>query len=132
MPHLLDLDIAILHLSGERSVDEVVRVFIPNGIAISVITYMEVLQGILSSDQIRSAQISFDSFVAGIPVLPVSVEIAEHCAVLRNDLKRREKRVRPRSLDLLVASTAIFHRLTLVTKNARDYDDIDGLDLLVP
>ncbi|HUZ03134.1 MAG TPA: hypothetical protein VMU89_22540, partial [Thermomicrobiaceae bacterium] len=55
--------------------------------------------------------------------------VARRCAELREELRRQDRRVRARALDLMVAATALQYDLTLVTRNIADYDDVPGLVL---
>jgi len=54
--------------------------------------------------------------------LPVDRAVAERAGRIR-----RTSRIR--LPDALIAATAIEHRLTLVTRNARDFDEVKGLRL---
>jgi len=60
----------------------------------------------------------------------VTREVAERCAEIRAELTRRQRRVRPRALDLIAAATALEYGLTLVTRNTADYQDIPDVLLL--
>lgn len=129
MAYLIDSDWTIDHLSDIGVATELLTGLAIDGIAISVITYMEVYQGVLRSPNLEAAQARFDVFLDGIVVLPLSTAVARRCARLRNHLKQRGKRVNARALDLLIAATALEHDLTLVTRNTGDYDDIPELKL---
>jgi predicted nucleic acid-binding protein len=100
-----------------------------DGIAISMVTYMEVLQGRIRSPNPEEARAKLDAFLAAVPVLPFSPEVAQRCAQLRETLRSQQRRVNARALDLITAATALEHGLTLVTRNIADYRDIHGLDL---
>jgi tRNA(fMet)-specific endonuclease VapC len=127
MAYLIDSDVVIDHLADEADALHLLDRLSPAGIAISVITYMEVYQGVLvNPDRIR-AERKFDDFLAAVPIASFSVQIARRCARLRAELQRQRKRVCPRALDLLTAATALEHDLVLVTRNVADYDDIPGL-----
>ena len=67
-----------------------------------------------------------------IRILVVSRPIAERAATIRLDLRRQKRLVNDRALDILIAATAMEHRLILVTRNVRDYSDIPGLQLHQP
>jgi predicted nucleic acid-binding protein len=90
---------------------------------------MEVYQGIARSSDHENVLGQFETFLEEIPVLPFSLAIARQCARLREHLKRQNKRVNPRALDLIIAATALEHDLTLVTRNINDYNDIPNLKL---
>ncbi len=61
-----------------------------------------------------------------------SLTVAKRCALLREQLKQEQKRVKSRALDLINAAIALEHDLTLVTRNSEDYQDIPGLQLYPP
>jgi len=48
---------------------------------------------------------------------------------VRSELRRKGRSVRQRAFDIVIAATALTHRLTLVTRNTADYRAIDGLNL---
>jgi predicted nucleic acid-binding protein len=78
------------------------------------------------------AEREFDEMFAGVPLLPLSKEVARRCSLLRETLKQQGKRVNQRALDLIIAATAIEYDTTLVTRNIDDYADIPGLKLYRP
>ena len=129
MAYLLDTDVLIDHLAELPAATELIDRLAPAGIAISIISYMEVYQGILRSPDRQTAEATFADFIASTPILPFSPTVARRCAELREQLRQDGKRVRPRALDLLTAAIALEHGLTLVTRNTHDYDDIPDLDL---
>jgi predicted nucleic acid-binding protein len=124
--YLVDSDVVIDHVNGDASALRLLDRLATAGLAVSTVTYMEVYPGYLRSGD-PAVRTKFDTFMAGIEIIPFSVEIARRCAELREGL-RRGRRFRPRALDLITAATALEHGLTLVTRNRDDYDDIPGLD----
>lgn len=130
--YLLDSDIPIDHLDHLPAVVDFVGGLTADGIAISVISYMEVRHGILRRHDSTTGLVALGNLVAGLAQLEVTLEVATRCAGSRADLQRRGKAVRTRALDLLIAATAIEHNLTLVTRNVADYQDVAGLLLLTP
>jgi predicted nucleic acid-binding protein len=102
------------------------------GVAMSIITYMEVYQGTLRGPDPRFAQAQFEHVLDEIPILPFSLAVAQGCARLREDLKGRGRRVRDRAFDLVIAATAIEYGLQLVTRNRADFADIPKLALYQP
>src|SRR5262245_20628702 len=129
MAYLLDSDIVIAYFAGDFATKQIVDPLFASGASISMVTYMEVLQGTIESVSPKDAQDAFDDFLSGVPILPFSTEVARRCADRRSDLKRQAKRVRSRALDLITAATALHHGLTLLTRNTADYQDISGLTL---
>src|SRR5437764_13378511 len=129
MPYLIDSDLVIDHLANVKEATHLLEQLEPEGIAISIITYMEAYQGVSRSPQPQRAQGKFQAFLATVPILPFSLSVAERCAKLREQLRQEGKRVKARALDLMNAAIALEHNLTLVTHNREDYADIPDLDL---
>ena len=129
MPYLIDTDLVIDHLANITEANQLLDKLAPEGIAISMITYMEAYQGVVRSPNVQQARAKFQIFRRSVPVLPFSLSVAKRCAVLREQLKTEQKRVKARALDLINAAIAIEHHLTLVTRNVKDYQDIPDLHL---
>jgi len=129
MPYLIDTDLVIDHLANVTEANQLLEHLAPEGIAISMITYMEAFQGVVRSPHGKEARAKFQTFRRSVPVLPFSLSVAKRCAVLREQLKTEQKRVKARALDLINAAIALEHDLTLVTRNVKDYQDIPDLHL---
>ena len=130
MAYLIDSDWVIDHLANVPEATQLFDELSEMGrLAISVVTYMEVYEGILRSPDPARAEEQFQMFVSAVPVLPFSPAIAVRCALLRHELRQTGKRVNSRALDLVIAATALEHDLTLVTRNTNDYKDIPDLTL---
>jgi len=128
--YLVDSDVSIDFLGRRLEIVSLFDQLLPAGIAISVVTYMEMYQGNLRSGSYEESMGALQRFLLTVPALPVTMEVAGRCAEIRSDLQRRGRSIRPRALDLLIAATAIEHDLTLVTRNVADYGDVQGLRLL--
>lgn len=129
MAYLYDSDILIDFLVGDPPTVGLVTSLLPAGGYVSVINYIEVLQGVLAGPDPVTMEAKLDGFLADVPLVSVSPEIGRRCARLRRDLAQQGKRVRQRGLDLVVAATALKNGLTLVTRNKADYHDIPRLNL---
>lgn len=90
---------------------------------ISVITVLELEQGVLSAGRRDAEQASvlrqwLDGHVitsfAG-RVLPIDTEVARRCALLHVPNPRGER-------DALIAATALVHAMTVVTRNVADFE----------
>ena len=132
MPYLVDTDWLIDHLANVPEALRLLDRLAQEGIAISIITYMEAYQGVLRSPDPEEAQSKLRAFVDAVPVLPLSAAVAQRCAHLRETMRRQGKRVNARALDLIIASTALEYDLTLVTRNTEDYADVPDLKLYRP
>lgn len=132
MSYLLDSDILIDFLAGNESIKEAVRGFTEDGVAISVVSYLEALQGFfkLDDDDVEESIAIFSRQLGYIAVVAVNLNVGQTCAKIRYGLARAKRRFRNRSLDLLIAATAIEYGFTLVTRNRADYHDIPGLTMV--
>ena len=124
MAYLVGSDWVIDYLAGVSDALDLLDRLADERIAISIVTYMEVHQGVERSEDPLKAEQQLSAFVASVPLLAISPAVARRCATLREALRRQGKRVNNRALDLLIAATAIEHGLTLVTRNVEDYADI--------
>ena len=127
MAYLIDTDVVIDQLARDPATVAMLDQLAPAGLVISMVTYMEVLQGILEGPDSAFKESEFDLFTEEVPIAVFSRRVARRCAQLRVDLKRQQRRVRPGAIDLLTAATALEHGYTLVTRNRADYADVPGL-----
>jgi tRNA(fMet)-specific endonuclease VapC len=132
MPYLVDTDLLIDHLAHTPQANQLLDRIAPEGIAISIITYMEAYQGVVRSPNPQEARTKLQAFRRSVPVLPFSLSVAKRCAILREHLRKEQKRVKSRALDLMNAAIALEHDLTLLTRNVEDYNDIPDLKLYQP
>ena len=129
MPYLIDSDVVIDHLADVSTATTLLEQLAAEGIAVSIITYMEAYQGVLRSPHPTKARKQFEAFLETVPVLPFSQACAKRCAQLREALHKEGKRVKARALDLMTAAIALEFGLSLVTRNVEDYKDIPDLKL---
>lgn len=127
MSYLIDSDYLADCLINRRDAVETIEDLERFGLSISVINYLEVLEGIRGSQDPRRGQRAMRAILRRVRFLVLSRPVAERAATIRLDLRRQKRQVNERSFDILVAATAIEHDLTLVTRNTRDYADIPGL-----
>jgi tRNA(fMet)-specific endonuclease VapC len=124
MTYLVDSNWIILALHGETQAVDFLESLMSDGVAISMVSYMEVFQGLEREIDPPAAIAQFERLLDQIPILPFSAEVARRCAVVRETLKNQHRRVNARALDLINAATALEYDLTLVTQNIEDYKDL--------
>ncbi|MGH2559136.1 MAG: type II toxin-antitoxin system VapC family toxin [Thermomicrobiales bacterium] len=129
MSFLLDTDWTIDFLGGRPPAQALVAQLLRQDLAISIVTYMEVLEGIRGRPVPKPREREFRRFLKSIRVITLGRPIAVRAADIRVDLRRRKRPVDDRALDILIVATAIEHNLILVTRNTRDYEDIPDLRL---
>src|ERR671918_3198359 len=101
MPYLIDSNLVIDHFSEVSQASQLLQDLAEEGIAISIITYMEAFQGVERSPSSEEAHDKFHGFAGSALILPFSVAVAERCARLREALRSQNKRVNSRALVLL-------------------------------
>jgi len=114
------------------SLTTVMEAIAPEGAAISVITYGEMMEGVLF-DRKGQPALNFqrwERFIEPFDVLNVTQGIAEVWASVRGLLRSRGLLILDN--DLIIASTALHLDLTVVTLNKRDFGRVDGLSLFIP
>lgn len=132
MRYLLDTTVIIPFLVGDQKATDLVSRLTADGVAVSILSYLEAYQGVIEASDPEAARRAFNKLFVTIPVLPVRPADARRCAALRAMLKKQGKNPRRRGFDLVIAATALEHGLELVTHNTRDFADIPGLALLHP
>lgn len=98
-------------------------------VALSAVTVEEVSFGLAWKPNPR-IQLWFEEFLdTHCEVLPVTAEIARRSGEIRGDLQARGQT--RSSADMIIASTAQEHQLTVVTRNVRDFEGC-GVSILNP
>jgi len=126
--YLIDSDVVVDWLNGKDSATLLLATLIPDGLAISLITYGEIYEGIYFGRDPKASEAGFRRFLHGVRVLPLNRPIVRRFSFIRGDLRRRGQRIG--DLDILIGATTLHHDLTLVTGNADHFERIDGLRLL--
>lgn len=125
--YLADTDWVIDYLLGRQAAIESLEIMLPAGLAISIIAYAEVYQGIyFGRNPIQSEQ-SFLALLARIDLLLITESIARHAARVRGRLKQQGLPIA--MTDIFIAATAIEHDLELVSRNLRHFQRIPELRL---
>ncbi|MGI8477888.1 MAG: type II toxin-antitoxin system VapC family toxin [Thermomicrobiales bacterium] len=132
MSHLIDTDWVIDFLKGEREAEALFQRLLTGGIAISIITYLEVMEGIRRGRDPKPQALGFRRMLKRSAVNGISRSVAEQAADIRIALRGAQRSIDIRGYDILIAATAIEHGLIMVTRNTRDYRDKPGLRLYDP
>ena len=83
-------------------------------IAISVLTRAEILHGMREHERERTMRV-----LNGIPALVVDIPIADLAGEFLRQYKQRG--INLELTDAVIAATAVYHNLTLVTLNRKDF-----------
>ena len=125
MKHLVDTDWVVDYLKGKQLIVERLKTLAPDGLAISLITYGEIYEGIYYGRDPQRHELGFRNFLSGVTVLPLTPTIMRQFARLRGELRGKGQLIG--DPDLLIAATALHHDLTLLTHNSRHFTRIPGL-----
>jgi tRNA(fMet)-specific endonuclease VapC len=121
--YLLDTDTCIYALRHDPGVRSQMESVTPDDVAISAMNEAELWYGALNSQHPGKHTRDVEAFLEPIAVLAFDVEAAREHARLRMALKNKPIGER----DLVIASVALVHRLTIVTHNQREFGRIPGL-----
>ena len=127
MSYLVDTDWVADALHGRAAAVELLTSIAQQGLAISLVTYGEIYEGILYGRDPRAAERGFRQFLRQVDVLLLTRSIMRRFAQIRGDLRRRGQLIG--DPDIVIAATALHHTLTLVTRNRPDFGRIPGLQL---
>jgi tRNA(fMet)-specific endonuclease VapC len=128
MKYLIDTDWVINHLKGENRVVSKLEELVPEGVAISVISLAEIYEGVYySKDPVKSQQLLEEFLAPDLKVLNVDQEVCKIFGKERGRLRQQKKMIS--DFDLLIASTCLYHNLTLLTNNRRHYEMVQGLNM---
>jgi tRNA(fMet)-specific endonuclease VapC len=126
-PSMLDTDILSEFFRGNpnviANVDAYLREF--GTINISIITYYEVLNGLLYKDAKKQLS-KFEEFVSLNTVIPLTTRMARTAAIIQADFKKKGNPIG--HTDTLIAGIAISSELQLITNNTKHFKRIKGLE----
>lgn len=123
------LDTSVL-VDAERTGELLAHVPEDADVAIAAITLAELGAGAeLGAPRRRAARAAFLARVAAIPLVHYDAEVALVHARLLAEVHRRGT---PRGAhDLIIAASAVATDRAVVTRDARGFADLDGLDVIV-
>ena len=117
---LVDTDVLIWHLRGyaqaTRRLDQL------NGLTLSAVTYLEVLQGMRNKAELAAVKKMLERRSA--TVLPLTDAITQQAVALMESLTLSHGL---QMGDALIAATALEHRLPLLTGNVKHFAAIEHL-----
>ena len=125
---LLDTDICI-HLLNARDVELLKRfqAHSPLELALCSVVYAELLWGARNSARKTDNLNRVRHFAEPLQSLPFDDESAECYGVIRADLAARGTPIGPN--DTLIAAIAVASQATLVTRNLREFQRVEGLQI---
>ena len=125
--YLLDTDTVIYCLKGDQTVLQNLALHIQDPLRICSITLMELYYGAHKSKKKTSNLAKVRQIESAFDVVPVDRSMSETFGELKSALENRG--VPLDDFDLVIASCALVHNITLVTNNIRHFQRVDGLKL---
>ena len=120
--YLVDTDWIVPALKGRPDAQLLLSSLAPHGLAISLISYGEIYEGIYGGRDPKRHEQVFRLFLRGVEVLPLNRSIMKEFARIRGQLRVAGNLIT--DFDLLIAATAIHHDLMLVTRNAKHFQRV--------
>ena len=119
---LVDTDVLIWHLRGYQQAAQ--RLDRLSGLTLSVINYLELIQGMRNKSELVAPQRMLELRKAD--VLPLTAVITERAVNLMETLDLSHGL---QVADALIAATAIEHGLTLLSGNVKHFGSVEGLQI---
>jgi len=124
---LLDTDTIIYNMKGNEAIKKNLRHHIDAAMKISVITLMELYYGAYKSNKLSSNLAKVRTIENTFEIISNGKESAENFGMLKASLEKSGTRLD--DFDLIIASSALAHNLTLVTNNSKHFSRIEGLKI---
>lgn len=124
--YLLDTNICIYFLKGQFEINKKIEAVGISNCFVSEITIAELKFGVENSSFKSKNQETLEKFQNKFTILPIFKSL---------DIYAKEKarlKVKGKTLDdfdLLIGASAISNNMTLVTRNLRDFDRLEGIDI---
>ncbi len=127
-PSILDTDILSEFLRGNpkviAKVDEHLKEY--GFINLSIITYYEILNGLLYKDARKQLE-KFEDFVTLNQVIPLTIRTVRIAAKIQADLRKKGEEIG--HTDTLIAGIAMANELQLITNNTNHFKRVRSLEL---
>ena len=129
MNYLIDTDWVIDHLNGVEQVTQRLKELVPYGLSLSILPLAELYEGIYhSQNPVQDEQALSRFLTSDMVVLGIDEEIARTFGKERGRLRQQGRTIG--DIDLLIASTCLYHNLTLLTNNRKHFEVVDGLKII--
>lgn len=128
MKYLLDTCTVSDFVKGQPGVLDRIKATLPDQIAVSAITRMEIDYGLaLNSERARKLVPMLDAFFAVTRTVSFDAVDAQATAAIRAALRRTGQSIG--AYDLLIAGTGLARGLIVVTSNVGEFDRVSGLQV---
>jgi tRNA(fMet)-specific endonuclease VapC len=122
---LVDTNICIAWLKGEKRVRDAWLALDPDELMLSAVVRAELLFGARHSRQVAANLQRLEVLFGVMRSAPFDDAAAAHYGLLRAQLSAEGRPIGPN--DLMIAATALAHDATLVTRNQAEFSRVVGL-----
>ncbi|CAN5591068.1 type II toxin-antitoxin system VapC family toxin [soil metagenome] len=122
---VLDTNTVIHYFKGLGRVAERLLATPPSQVRVPSLVVYELEVGIQKANEPQKRREQLRVLLASMAVLPFHVREAEVAAKVKMELEARGTPIGP--MDVLIAGTALAHGATLITRNTREFERVDGL-----
>lgn len=127
--YLIDTDWIIDHFNKIEKVTRKLEELAPQGLALSIVSLAELYEGIYySRDPVLSEEALKRFLAPNLVILGIDERIYRIFGKERGRLRWQGRIIG--DFDLLIASTCLYHNLTLLTNNARHFEAVENLKIL--
>lgn len=127
MKFLLDTNICIAWIKGDPAIHKRVLTHTPEDIVLCSVVLAELEFGIQKSIHRSETELTLRNFTQQFRSLAFDDQAAMHHGVIRAILGQAGTPIGPH--DLMIAAIAQTHRLTLVTRNIREFERVPSLSV---
>ncbi len=125
MRFLLDSNICIGIIKGERELVRELRSLRPSSIVVPSVVRAELYYGVQKSRHAASKRRVLDAFLEPFTTLPFDDAAAQQYGMIRSLLEQLGTPIGPN--DLMIAAIGMANDLTVVTRNTREFARVIGL-----
>jgi tRNA(fMet)-specific endonuclease VapC len=123
--YLIDTDWVIDHLNQIERVVDRLKELRPQGLALSIVSLAELLEGVQYSRDPDQSQQALDAFLEDVSALGIDEEVCKIFGRERGRLRKEGKLIG--DFDLLIAATGLHYGLTVLTNNRQHFERVEGL-----
>ncbi len=127
MAYLLDTSICVFFLRGKMDLHKIMKEKGRENCYISEITIFELRFGAENSDNPVKSHKAVDDFINGLSIIPIYGCIKRY-AKEKVRLRKTGKPIND-EFDLLIGVTSVENKLTLVTDNISDFENIESIKI---
>ena len=124
---VVDTDIAIEYLRGNEKVIKFINQ--SEDVYTTQITLAELFYGLYNGSAATKYWKMLGAFVGGMQILSLDVGSCKLFGKIKSTLKKKGKPIQ--DFDMLIAAITMTYDGTLVTRNKKHYEKVDGLQILI-